>query len=610
MHNKKLIKKCLTGDQIGGIVSGVGNQINAITSFIGDKRKEELDAQVNRKKANIKKFKQSGYNLHGNLSQISQWNRGYQNATNIKNFGEAINNMAQNAASTISKSKNQKDFNTSVKQAEEQATSPEAQKAHQNKAMEIPTSGSILSKPANFDIDDSLGGDGMDYAAISRELSTSQKTQKLNVAPMETLQMQQPEIAQINPQLQTVATNEQMQKSAQESIQKNGSPVDLMKLRQMISLSKNGNKLIPKAQQGMDFSAITKAFNNNGGGFKGFSAAMNATGLDMGTFGSNLSNSIQSPQEQGKYGNVAEIANNSYDIAQNVISKFNPGIGAIMGANKVVNKLISNIGGGTDGMTKADAILGSSWLAPLGWINGFGGSKSHTLNDLSDQTNILYGDQSLTGFGGTTDAIQGTMQYSNKKYGLVSTGSRKKANRAIDKLNTQQSQIQDIAATASDMFDIQGSMAATNGRATQTDLNGGYQQNAVHVGKQGFKFEDPNDICVFKFKGEVEHPTDINFFKNGGQMNVIPEGALHARLHHMENGDKITKKGIPVVDNSGEQQAEIECNEIIFNKDVTEKLEKLWKDGSDEAAIEAGKLLAEEIINNTDDRTGLIKTIE
>jgi len=92
-------------------------------------------------------------------------------------------------------------------------------------------------------------------------------------------------------------------------------------------------------------------------------------------------------------------------------------------------------------------------------------------------------------------------------------------------------------------------------------------------------------------------------------MNVIPEGALHARKHHMEDDEHITKKGIPVVDVNGVQQAEIERNEIIFRKEVTNRLEELAKDGSDEAAIEAGRLLAEEIIENTEDRTGLIEQV-
>lgn len=121
--------------------------------------------------------------------------------------------------------------------------------------------------------------------------------------------------------------------------------------------------------------------------------------------------------------------------------------------------------------------------------------------------------------------------------------------------------------------------------------------------------EDGKPLKYYKYKRKVES------HKEGGQMNVIPEGSLHARLHHMENADNLTKKGIPVVDNEGNQQAEIEHSEIIFTKEVTEKLEELYKKfKSDEYtnkekegfAIEAGKLLSKEIIENTDDRVGLL----
>ena len=74
----------------------------------------------------------------------------------------------------------------------------------------------------------------------------------------------------------------------------------------------------------------------------------------------------------------------------------------------------------------------------------------------------------------------------------------------------------------------------------------------------------------------------------------------------MEHTEGLTQKGIPVIDNDGEQQAEIELDEIIFTLEVTKKLEELYKEGTDEAAIEAGKLLVKEILFNTDDRTGLI----
>ena len=113
-------------------------------------------------------------------------------------------------------------------------------------------------------------------------------------------------------------------------------------------------------------------------------------------------------------------------------------------------------------------------------------------------------------------------------------------------------------------------------------------------------------------------------FEEGGKLNVIPEGALHARKNDLpeEIAEQVTNKGIPVItyDEGGEitQHAEIEVNEIIFNKETTERLEEYCKKfeeaKSDEAkeilAIEAGKFLTTEILENTDDRTGLLNTIE
>ena len=145
------------------------------------------------------------------------------------------------------------------------------------------------------------------------------------------------------------------------------------------------------------------------------------------------------------------------------------------------------------------------------------------------------------------------------------------------------------------------------------------------------KIFTPSEFSLFNFTQEQiaealskEFPEaslnitdEVRAFKEGGKvnsrdMNVIPEGALHARLNHMDNKD-FTKKGIPVVAKDGdklEQTAEIERNEIIFNLSVTNKLEELMKDGSAKAALEAGKLLVEEILYNTIDNTGLIKEVE
>lgn len=123
--------------------------------------------------------------------------------------------------------------------------------------------------------------------------------------------------------------------------------------------------------------------------------------------------------------------------------------------------------------------------------------------------------------------------------------------------------------------------------------------------------------------GTREHLTPkgkdgIKVNKKGGQMNVIPEGALHARKNHLTEVDdmykQVTHKGIPVItiEDGGEvvQHAEVEHSEIIFTKEVTDKMEEYRKQGTDEAAIECGKMLVKEILYNTDDRSGVIQTVE
>lgn len=155
---------------------------------------------------------------------------------------------------------------------------------------------------------------------------------------------------------------------------------------------------------------------------------------------------------------------------------------------------------------------------------------------------------------------------------------------------------------------------------TMMNMNGGFGN--ITFGRRGIKItqemiDNAKRIArkptIYSIK-EVDFTPEVQTFKDGGSINVIPEGSLHARLHHMENAEGLTKKGIPVVSIAEggelEQQAEIELNEIIFRLEVTQELEKLMEDGSENAAIEAGKLLVKEIFENTDDRTGLLKDLE
>ena len=106
--------------------------------------------------------------------------------------------------------------------------------------------------------------------------------------------------------------------------------------------------------------------------------------------------------------------------------------------------------------------------------------------------------------------------------------------------------------------------------------------------------------------------------------NVIPEGAFHSRKNniHEDYAEHVTKKGIPVItkDEEGKvtQHAEVERNEIIFHKEATDTMETLYEKFKkadtqkikDEIMIECGKYIADQILVNTDDRTGIIETIE
>lgn len=123
----------------------------------------------------------------------------------------------------------------------------------------------------------------------------------------------------------------------------------------------------------------------------------------------------------------------------------------------------------------------------------------------------------------------------------------------------------------------------------------------------------------FKAGGTLKNSLDVPETEETNQKNVIPEGALHKNKHHMEHTEGLTKKGIPVVDNDGDQQAEIECNELILNLDNTkfieERYNKFYSDEltqkeKDQLAIEVGELLVKEILYNTDDRTDLINKVE
>lgn len=555
-----------------------------------------------------------------------------------------------------------------------------------------------------------------------------------------------------------------------------------------------GNILNGAGKIGSSIKMISQANKGIKAGLEGAkSAKMGGIGATIGA-ASDLVGSFmpQKTEYDGAKGDITQTMDSVYDGISDAAMSFGPAgmlVGGIMKGGALLGKGLNALGGGTDGMTSTDAILGSSFLSltPIGLVNGFGGKKADTItkdNDAFAQVGSSY--------TGSESSVNDALQKSGKKYGLFSSGARKRANEEIAEAKRQQNIISDISQDIQDRTAIRTAMAAINGNRRGFHMQGGYDQAAIRVGRRGMsiellnkarsilkaqkgskldpmntyknlapkdweiipdsgkpsyqewikdfnpdfispdydletaynnlpyeqlqrhkfavnqktrrdqdyylKYHDENgyypfhlgsvapiqgtEDYIFLKKGKEDtnpevhwetdtyyngrnglkdthdlvyegdryyyrkkkskqdtpqhknggsiielisettinlvNPLDIPEFQNGGSINVIPDGALHARKHNMDL-EGITEKGIPVVsekDNGKiEQQAEIEKEEVIFRLEVTQKLEELEKKyyseeasqkEKDEYALEAGKLITEELLHNTKDNAGLL----
>ena len=485
--------------------------------------------------------------------------------------------------------------------------------------------------------------------------------------------------------------------------------------------------------------------------------------------------------------------NQGYSAVQDIVGEVNPYASALMSLGALGGDVFKWVGGGTDQQTTTDKIMDSDFFSwNIGALNGLAGSRTQQFGARKDV--LAAGGNDYTG---SSKNILEAADKAGKKYGLFSSGSRRSANRLIDKMRGQQNTMESITNLARDRRDMALSTQQLNSYSYMNKLNGGWDYTLA--AKQGAKLARikhiidlqqrrvieslQESVAEFKYGGQIEeweplfyepiskfkeggtieqeewtpaffenggeleqtpvitlqdggqvekwdfetwfnsipsqyrapqydyqmafnvldkeilknHAKDPNQFhlpsvsgiedkdgripflklgkrgenkevdkeftefyehdrgkdfrskydviynkdryyyvpkkfKDGGELskgeskleetnqkNVIPDGALHKNKHHMENTEGLTQKGIPVIDNDGEQQAEIEVNEIIFSLEVTKKLEELYKSYShyttsqkekDDLAIEAGKLLVQEILFNTEDNTGLINTLK
>ena len=293
--------------------------------------------------------------------------------------------------------------------------------------------------------------------------------------------------------------------------------------------------------------------------------------------------------------------NQGYSAVSDVLMSV-PGYGQLIGGamklTSLGNKALASVTGGAstikDPTTTADKILSSDLfgLSPIGLLNAF--SKTKVKGTDQDIANVAQA------YGGVNTIKPTEIGGVSKAWSWL-TGSKNKAKQR--KATTNLFNLQNIQK-AEAVKAAQREMTAA-GNTTQDIISKNYQKLTGGLGTNILAAKEGLKLIMNKTR----------FLQSGGSFNVIPSGALHKELNHLD-GDH-TRKGIPVLleEEGGKitQQAEIERDEIILNLELTKKLEELLKqfeEGDELAAIEAGKLLTYEILENTVDNTGITNKIE
>ena len=364
------------------------------------------------------------------------------------------------------------------------------------------------------------------------------------------------------------------------------------------SFNKNKKKFIK--QQNDQYSSGGQTNNKSGISWQGVAQSAGSA-IDAFTQAKTDPSDSQAQLQNQVRGGISDAAiqsGNPIAMAIGVGSKLVDAIGAQTGLN--LDNIDKEAGkdAGISGAARGFNNL-MNYIPGNSMIWGAFASKTQNADVISDEVKDIQG-----AYGDSYGDLESAQKLSGKRFLF----GRRKANKFINEANETNQKMQDIATT-----NTLRKQSDYGNDIMQQNLNRyagtNYMYNAV--GKQGMKLMSIEQAKLILMMRKNVEQKELQIFANGGAINIIPEGARHSRLNHLDevhdDFEDVTKKGIPVVtvteNGDLEQVAEIERKELILRLEVTQKLEKLMKDGSDEAAIEAGKLLVREIIKNTDDKT-------
>lgn len=354
---------------------------------------------------------------------------------------------------------------------------------------------------------------------------------------------------------------------------------------------------------------------NLGAGLKGSAGGLAALGGD-------LVSKWGQKSAVSKYGeNITSAQNNTRSAIRQGIASLGPigwGVAAVTGVVDAIGAAtgaeLSNIDKGaaqragikgTGVQNTLNYIPGVSTLAgATGWALGVDRTSSFGMSDEAEAM--------APGYAGTVNDMRAAEQLGNKRF-----LTRKQTNKAqgfVDEAtaNNQILAQLNVTNTMRKNSDYYQDLAHQN-----INRYAGENYLSMRMGREGLKLMPAEEIRAILAKRKTEK------LQNGGTIgtpgidsSVMPTGNLHKELNHMEDvnpelAEEITRKGIPVVsvteDGEFQQIAEIERDEFIMSKSLTDEIERLYKIGDDEAMIACGKLVANEIIDNTSDPNNVIE---
>lgn len=251
----------------------------------------------------------------------------------------------------------------------------------------------------------------------------------------------------------------------------------------------------------------------------------------------------------------------------------------------------------------------STWNGFVDFVDSKGMKGSPTLDDRNQNISRGLWDEYSTskGINKSYDEFIPTVQYNISEY----------RNRAIERMKSGEMNLSNFTREQLNAPDFDWNKNFMQGLS---DIDG-------WAGSRTTSWKFPSETV--KSKADPSKPLLINnkpvknttyqYRKDGGKVNVIVDGKLHARKHNLKEIEElsdasITHKGVPVIvkEDGGtiNQAAEVEREELILHLELTKKIEELMKEGTEEAAIEAGKLLADELTFNIKDNAGVIEKLE